>query len=182
VVLGGATSIGQYVIQFAKLSGFSPIITTASLKHEQYLKSLGATHVLDRRIPLSSLSGEVERITVIPIEIVYDAVSLKETQEAAYGLLAEGGQLVIVEDSEIKASAGKDIFYVVGVWTFPHTYELGCKLYSKLSELLEEGAIRPNKVEVIAGGLNGVVGGLERLKTDQVSGYKLIVRPQETIA
>ncbi|HEV7737525.1 MAG TPA: hypothetical protein VGO47_09170, partial [Chlamydiales bacterium] len=36
-------------IQLAKLSGFSPIATTASTHHTDYLKSLGATHVIDRK-------------------------------------------------------------------------------------------------------------------------------------
>ncbi|KAI0741760.1 chaperonin 10-like protein [Daedaleopsis nitida] len=42
-IVGGSSSVGQYVIQIAKLQGFSPIITTSSLKHEDLLKSLGAT-------------------------------------------------------------------------------------------------------------------------------------------
>lgn len=43
LILGGAGSVGQAVIQFARLFGFSPIFTTASFKNEEYLKSLGAT-------------------------------------------------------------------------------------------------------------------------------------------
>ena len=31
------------------------------------------------------------------------------------------------------------------------------------------------------GGLRGIPGGLERLKANQVSGVKLVARPQETI-
>ena len=34
------------------MSGFSPIITTASPGNAPYLTSLGATHVLDRHAPL----------------------------------------------------------------------------------------------------------------------------------
>lgn len=47
-VTGGSSSLGQHVIQFAKLSGFSPIITTASPRHIAHLQALGATHVIDR--------------------------------------------------------------------------------------------------------------------------------------
>ena len=54
------------MIQFAKLSGFSPIITTASKHNETYLKSLGATHVIDRSIPLSELPQAVKAITDKP--------------------------------------------------------------------------------------------------------------------
>ncbi|GLB40685.1 putative alcohol dehydrogenase GroES-like domain [Lyophyllum shimeji] len=180
VVLGGATSVGQYVIQSAKISGFSPIITTASLKHEKFLKSLGATHVLDRQLSSASLKAETARITSAPIDIVYDAVSRPDTQEAGLGLLRSGGSLVVVLSPVVKATDGKDVIHTAGMWTFPHSRALGVQLYSALTELLDKGLIKPNRVEVLSGGLNGVVGGLARLEADQVSGVKLVVRPQET--
>ncbi|KAF9463953.1 chaperonin 10-like protein [Collybia nuda] len=181
-VFGGATSVGQYVIQFAKLSGFSPIITTASLKHEQHLKSLGATHIIDRHNPLSSLPDEIAKITTKPFEIVFDAISASETQEAGYNILSEGGTMIVVLTTQVKSlTSGKNIIHVFGVFTLPETRELGVQFYSQLEAMLKEGVIRPNRVEVVPGGLNGVVPGLERLQSDQVSGTKLIVRPQETI-
>ena len=39
---------------------------------------------------------------------------------------------------------------------------------------------QPNRTEVLPGGLEGVVAGLERLRNKQVSGVKLVVLPQET--
>lgn len=42
-------------------------------------------------------------------------------------------------------------------------------------------SIQPNEIEVVPGGLAGIVGGLERLKQNKVSGKKLVVRPQETV-
>lgn len=71
VVLGGSSSVGQYVIQLAKLSGFEKIVTSSSLQHEQHLKQLGATTVLDR----SSASPE-EYVTAAQgtkLTTVYDA-------------------------------------------------------------------------------------------------------------
>ncbi|EKM48207.1 uncharacterized protein PHACADRAFT_77921, partial [Phanerochaete carnosa HHB-10118-sp] len=53
LIIGGSSAVGQQAIQFAKLSGFSLIITTGSLHNEAYLKSLGVTHVIDRTAPLS---------------------------------------------------------------------------------------------------------------------------------
>ncbi|KAG5643970.1 hypothetical protein DXG03_009321 [Asterophora parasitica] len=180
IIFGGATSVGQYAIQLAKLSGFSPIITTASLKHNEYLKSLGATHVLNRDLPHKELASEVSTITSTPIKLVYDAVSLPDTQQSAYSLLADGGDLVLVLREVIEPVEGKRIINAFGVFTLPHSRELGVQLYGKLTELLEEGSIKANRVEVIPDGLNGVVAGLERLKSDQVSGTKLIAHPQET--
>jgi hypothetical protein len=39
---------------------------------------------------------------------------------------------------------------------------------------------QPNPVEVLPGGLSGIVDGLERMRANQVSGKKLVVKPQET--
>ena len=40
--------------------------------------------------------------------------------------------------------------------------------------------MQPNEVEVVPGGLAGIVEGLETLKQNKVAGKELIVRPQET--
>ncbi|GLB40724.1 putative alcohol dehydrogenase GroES-like domain [Lyophyllum shimeji] len=182
VVLGGATSVGQFAIQFAKLSGFSPIITTASLKNDQRLKALGATHVLDRHLDTGTLGMQITVIAQGIVEVVFDAVSLADTQQLGYDVLAAIGHLTLVlpKADEVKEIKGKSISTVFGVWTLPHSRDLGKKLYSKLTELLESGALRPNRVEVLPGGLRGVATGLRRLEADQVSGVKLVVRPQET--
>jgi len=183
VVLGGATSVGQLALQFAKLSGFSPIITTASPKHVEFLKARGATHVLDRNLPFSALAAEIAKITTAPIEIVYDGVSSSDTQRTGYNLLADGGHLSLVlpQDENLEVVEGKTISMVFGVWTLPHSQEVGAKFHSQLTELLDQGSIKPNNVEVLPGGLNGVVSGLERLYANQVSATKLVVRPHETV-
>ena len=46
VVWGGASSISSAAIQIAKLTGFT-VYATASVKHHEYLKSLGASKVFD---------------------------------------------------------------------------------------------------------------------------------------
>ncbi|KAG6906745.1 hypothetical protein DXG01_012297 [Tephrocybe rancida] len=181
IVLGGATSVGQFAIQFGKLSGFSPIITTSSLKHSAFLKTLGATEVLDRHLDTSALAAEVAKITSKPVEVVFDAVSLSATQATGYSLLAPNGRLLLVLPSEIKTKEeGKEVFSVLGIWTFPYTKDLGAQFYRALEGLLEAGDIKPNRVEVVPGGLGGIVSGLKKLELDQVSGVKLVVHPQET--
>lgn len=40
--------------------------------------------------------------------------------------------------------------------------------------------LQPNKIEVLPNGLAGIIDGLLRLENNQVSGYKLIAKPQET--
>ncbi|KAG6851318.1 hypothetical protein H0H87_001344, partial [Tephrocybe sp. NHM501043] len=166
VVLGGASNVGQngmqatfmaqpvidmsLVIQLAKLSGFSPIITTASPHNGEYLKSIGATHVLDRNTPSSALIDQIHEIAAGPIGIVYDAVSFSDTQKLGFNLLGDVGSLILVHPpvEGIKGTASKRVINFQGFWTFPHTRALGIELYSKLTELLEKGLI---KVRLLVG-------------------------------
>jgi len=177
VVLGGASSVGQYVIQLAKVSGFSPIITTASVKHTDYLKSLGATNVLDRNLSVESLKAAIKKLTNAPVEIVYDAISSKETQQTGHDLLVPGGRLVTVLNLMIAKSEEIIHVHVLGILRLPQNQVLLTALYSRFAQLLEEKAIIPNRFEVLPDGLQGIVGGLQRLQNDQVSGIKLVALP-----
>jgi NADPH:quinone reductase-like Zn-dependent oxidoreductase len=89
------SNLSRVAIQLAKLSGFNPIITTASTKHEEFLKSLGATHVLDRNESLSDLKASISKTTDQPAKVVVDTISSEETQTLGFNLLAPGGQLAI---------------------------------------------------------------------------------------
>ncbi|KAF8450258.1 chaperonin 10-like protein [Boletus edulis BED1] len=176
VIMGGAGSLGQYgkfqylppiTIQLAKLSGFSPIITTASLHNKDFLISLGATHVLDRTTPVTALRDQVAQITHVPLTYIFDAVSLEETQQTALSLLAPGGTLNRRHHAACQRRQRQQ--------------RVGVKFSIALTKWLEEGTIKPNKVEVLPGGLNGIVPGLRRLQTNSVSATKLVVRPAETV-
>ncbi|KAI0822569.1 GroES-like protein [Trametes gibbosa] len=187
LILGGSSSVGQYAIQLAKLSGFSPVIATSSLKHEAYLKSIGATHVIDRSLPSDAILAEISKIAGgKPVEYVYDAISLADTQQIAYDVLAPGGHLLIVlplsiPAEKIKEGDNKTIVNVFGNVHSPENRAVGVAVYSRLTEFLANGTIVPNRVEVLPNGLAGISDGLERQKKDQVSGIKLIAHPQETV-
>ncbi|KAI0091060.1 GroES-like protein [Irpex rosettiformis] len=171
VILGGSSAVGQQVIQLAKLSGFSPIITTASPRNADLLKSLGATHVVDRSLPLAPA---VKAITSEPIKIVYDAISLKVTQQAGYDVVTPGGTLIIVLSLEVDKNAidsSKSIAQVFGRANYESS------VFKVLTALLESGEIKPNNVEVLPDGLAGIPDGLERLKADKVSATKLVALP-----
>ncbi|KAI0071248.1 GroES-like protein [Panus rudis PR-1116 ss-1] len=188
VVLSGATSTGQLAIQFARLSGFSPIIVTASLKHTERLKSFGATHVLDRSLPFDQQAAEIRKITKTPIPYIYDGIGGADTQKFGYDLLAPGGTLIDVmfatpefkEATAADTNSGKRLVWTHGGFNYKYFEELGSEFVPMLPELLEKGEIRPNVPEVLPGGLTAIPGGLSRLKNGQVGGKKLVVHPHET--
>ncbi|KAI5115304.1 hypothetical protein M0805_005593 [Coniferiporia weirii] len=180
IVFGGSTSVGQYVIQFVRLSGFSPIIATASPRNTAYLTELGVAHVVDRR---SDVPAEVARLVSAPVKLVFDTLSVAETQAQAWETLAPGGALVVLAPASVNKEKYPEKTAVDGIYGnvhAPHARALGVSLYANLTELLRDGSVQPNRVEVLPNGLAGIPDGLERLRENKVSGTKLIARPLET--
>ncbi|GLB40698.1 putative groES-like protein [Lyophyllum shimeji] len=91
---------------------------------------------------------------------------------------ADGGFLSLLLPEKFKPVEGRNVTaaFAHGHLTLPTTR--GLALHAHLTGLLEKGLIKPDRVEVLLGGLRGVVGGLERIKAGQASGIKLILRPQ----
>ncbi|KIY69849.1 GroES-like protein [Cylindrobasidium torrendii FP15055 ss-10] len=183
LVIGGSTSVGQYVIQLAKHLGFTNIITYASKKHHAYLTELGATQTLDRAaVPLSALGDAISGT----IDVVYELVASTESQDAATQVVRAGGKVVSVNMRDVRsdavkeAGAGKHFYPVAGSSHMPGQEVFGAKVWAKVEKLISEGVIKPNRYELLPGGLNAIIPGLERMRKDEVSGVKLVVRPQET--
>ncbi|KAJ8496852.1 hypothetical protein ONZ51_g870 [Trametes cubensis] len=188
-IIGGASSLGQYAIQLAKLAGHNPIVTTASLHNAPLLISLGATHVIDRHksnesvlAELSTIAGE-KSVEFVFVAIPHDPEVCRLGRDA----LAPGGALAIVLPSPYaipedvaNAGDGKRVGFVYGSTYLPHTREVSVAMYRQLTSWLQKGALKPNPVEVLPNGLAGIPEGLERMKANKISGRKLVARPQET--
>lgn len=131
-------------IQLAKLSGFYPIITTASLQHAEFLQSLGATHVLDRN---TAVSMSLPSVTDKPIDTILDTIGVTSTQTEGLDVLAAGGRMSILNPiapglAERGEAEGKKLIHVFGVKQFPPNYECLKGLYQRLTPFLEEGNIK----------------------------------------
>ncbi|KAG2128171.1 hypothetical protein BD769DRAFT_1628167 [Suillus cothurnatus] len=165
VIFGGSSSVGLYTIQLARLSGFYPIITTASPSNEDLVKSYGATHFVDRNLSGKQLKVAIRKVTDNPIR-----------------LLADNGTLILTLPASVKKDEGRGrkAVHTFGNPRAPQNQELCSRSWAAVEQWLSEGTIQPNKYEVLPNGLEGVIGGLERLKLGQVSGTKLVARPQET--
>lgn len=187
VIIGGSSSVGQYAIQLARLSGFERIVTNASSKHIPYLKELGAHVVLDRSA--SSVEDFVKAVQGWPVEFVFDSIAVAETQKVGVELLqatkTQGSQVVIVgmidEEAKKAGSEGEtkvSINQIMGIALKPDLRYLISGLTSSLGGedgWIAKGAFRPNEVEVIEGGWEKLQEGLEKNKKG-VSGVKVIVK------
>ncbi|KAF9064742.1 chaperonin 10-like protein [Rhodocollybia butyracea] len=210
LVIGGGSSVGQFgmymsffllishivlvflAIQILKYVGYSTIITYASAKHTEFLKSIGATHVVDRaEVPIDKLPEAVKSITSSPngIKTIYLAVLRDdEVFKMAYTCLAPGGQMATAlpplmlesEKAKLPANDGRKLY---GVWASTRVepnIAYGKGMWKNLPVLMEERVIKPNRVEILPGGLAAVADALPKFFQDGVSGVKLVVNPQDT--
>ncbi|RUS13209.1 hypothetical protein BC937DRAFT_95671, partial [Endogone sp. FLAS-F59071] len=172
-IWGGASSIGSYGIQLAHASGLT-VITTASPRHHAYLKSLGATHVLDYSDP--DVVSKIRELSGGRLRYAYDTISAETSELSAKALNTENGQeaYLVFATAEPKVGPGVKITRTLGSVVLLNP-EFGTSSYIEIEKLVHEGKLVPNRVEVIPGGLTGIQAGLAKLEKG-VSGVKLVVK------
>ncbi|KAI0635565.1 GroES-like protein [Trametes polyzona] len=192
LVIGGSTAHGSLAVQWARLSGFSPIIATStSISDHCDLRKYGATHAIHDNNAYTgpTLLSALGRITGGRVPVIYDAISNADTQNAAFDVLSPGGKLLtippdaIFPDKKLQAQApgdGRSVAHVLGVVQLPFLRTFGGEIFTNLNALLEEGALVPPNVSTFPGGLEGIPAGLERLKEGKVSAAMLVVRVRDT--
>jgi NADPH:quinone reductase-like Zn-dependent oxidoreductase len=111
LIWGGASAVGQYAIQFAKLGGLR-VVTTASSKNFDLVKGLGADEVFDYRD-----EGVVEKIRVATgnaLDIAFDTISEGKTPVQVTGAIGEkGGKVAIILPYESPRPTVKVTFSVI---------------------------------------------------------------------
>ncbi|KAK1229338.1 hypothetical protein PQX77_007592 [Marasmius sp. AFHP31] len=165
----------EFSIQIAAHYNFSPIITTSSAKHAEYLRSLGSTHVVDRDTPVNKVEDLAQGKA-----IEYSFAAVDASTQGYVDLLAPGGTLLsaVPVSAEITFKEGRKSVLANGAGHLSKEYTYG--LMGALGGFLESSVIKPNRVEKLAGGLAGLPGGLVRLQNNQVNGVKLVADPSET--
>ncbi|CAE6520474.1 unnamed protein product [Rhizoctonia solani] len=175
LILGGS-------IQLARIAGFSPIVTTASDQHIDLLKSLGATHVLNRNVDARTIQSTFPT----PVSLILDSISVASTQSLAYDVLttpspAPGAHLAIALPL-VDAIKEKNVDNKVTINHFfgsSHTYrDLSIPFWQNVGQWIKDGKFVPNRVQVVKGGLAALPEALD-LSRKGVSGVKIVIHPQE---
>lgn len=126
LIHGGSGAVGVYAVQLARRAG-AHVVTTASLRHREFLQQLGAEQVIDYR---------AERFEDLArdIDVIFDGVG-GETLARSWDVLKPGGRLVtIAADSEGTADERtKAAFFIVE----PNRSQL-----AEAAALLDRGELR----------------------------------------
>ena len=181
LIWGGASSVGTFTVQSAKSMGFT-VYTTASAKNHEYLKMLGADVVFDYKASdvVSQIKDTVKKdgVTLRTASCVVEGSLqptldvLGKTKGDAIAKVAHAPPLLpgapTLEGVEIKfvlppidpAERSDHMYKCFHVW---------------LRDGLDSGTVVPSpKVQVVAGGLEGLNKALDTLKAG-VSGTKIVV-------
>lgn len=201
VILGGSSSVGQYAIQMARLSGFERIVTNSSASHIDHLKALGASVVLDRKTQTKPEDYR-DAIGNLPLEFVWDSIAEIETGKLGIDILrlakVTGERQVVcvwnpndlpnpftgAHPDVIAAGQAAEpkvaVKQILGLGSGPeHRYvsEPVVKAMSGDEGWIGKGLFEANRPQVV-GGLSALDKALDMNKQG-VSGQKLVIKPFE---
>jgi len=162
------------------------------------VKSLGADVVFDHNDP--ECGAKIRKYTDNKLFYAWDCFSEGASPKICCDALSDGpasdgkrpylGTLLPVKPTRDDVDVVMTLAYtIVGEeFTFggrkipakPQDFEFGKKWWSVAQKLLYEGKIKPHRVEVRQGGLDGILSGLDDLKNGKVSGKKLVYMISDT--
>jgi NADPH:quinone reductase-like Zn-dependent oxidoreductase len=137
LIHGGAGAVGAYAVQLASHTG-AAVIATASGDDEAYLKSLGASRVINYR------EAQFEKILREKVDVVFDLVG-GDTQQRSFLVLKEGGYLVAATQPVSQEEAARHHVSGAMMRLAPSADVLG-----RIAPMLENGTIRPDVATVYA--------------------------------
>ncbi|KAK6199176.1 zinc-binding oxidoreductase alcohol dehydrogenase [Scheffersomyces amazonensis] len=195
LIWGGATATAILGIQVAKLIYGLKVITTASKKHHEFLKSLGADITLDYRD--SDVLEQIKKAAGGKIYYAFDTVSSKTTYQQVYdategspvksfdNLLFLGkDDLKLRYDDSANARFGATLVYLANgesqrlETVIEATPELLADYNKFWFELLPPhvGQLKNPELIVLKPGFESANEALALLKEDKVSGGKVVFR------
>ncbi|KAJ3169715.1 hypothetical protein HK101_011439 [Irineochytrium annulatum] len=194
LVWSAASSTGSFAVQLAKIKGLH-VVATCSPRNEAYVRGLGADVIIDytdahvaRKVQeAASAHGGLTR--------AYDAYSGGDSfalVESCLDADRPGHIATVMPGGEAAIKRADVSTTIVQGWNAlgrPYTNFLGQvvdvnekdfnltrETYRKLTTMMEDGRIKPNRVRLLEGGLEAVAAGLEMMRAGKVSGEKIVYK------
>jgi NADPH2:quinone reductase len=139
LITAGAGGVGSFAIQFAKAKG-ARVITTASAKNHDYLKSLGADEVID--YTKEDVVESIKKLAPDGIDVVFDGAG-GESLDQAFQVLKRKGRLVSIVDAPDEKRAADLDAKATFVFVEPNGEQL-----VEIGRLIESGVVRLPALQV----------------------------------
>ncbi|KAK4046609.1 hypothetical protein OIV83_005979 [Microbotryomycetes sp. JL201] len=199
LIYSASTGLGQSAIQFIRmLSSTRPIITLSSPSSFDLLKSYGATLTLSYKSTDADLLKDLAqhgfaKDSTKPIKLALDCYSEGDSSTRCQTLMAPGGGRIVRTLPAPMFSKPKPGFVVDWVYVFttlnqplrllvftwppkPADQTLAAQRLRDLEDALASGSFKPLPYSSVSGGLEGLNGALNKIKSGSVAGKKLVAR------
>jgi len=191
LIYGGSTSVGQFAIQLAHLSGYK-VATVAGSHNHALVRSLGADAVFDYRS--SDVVSQIKEATGDELHFAFDTQSTEGTQSLTVKMLGPGpGKLLLIgppNEGAQKLRPDVEMQHTLIYTALGRSFTMGdthhpasvedrshmVQFLSKLGKFVQAGNIKPNPVKLWGGGLESVKDGFQYMKEGKVSGEKIVYK------
>ncbi|GAW27277.1 putative zinc-binding dehydrogenase [Rosellinia necatrix] len=190
-VYGGSTATGTIAIQLLRLAGYEPI-ATCSPRNFELCRSRGASAAFDYASP--DVVGDIKAHTRGRLKYVLDCIADIQSVDICYQAIQRPGgrytSLELVPDELLQKRRAVKPAFVLAPEVYGEEIKLGggygrpanadnrtlaTRLFKSFQRLVDEQKIVPHPIQVLEGGLDGVVAGLDLLRSGAVSGTKLVL-------
>lgn len=172
-------------------SGHKPI-AVCSPKNHDLVKSYGAVAVFDYHSP--NCAQEIRKYTNNRLAHILDPIVEAKTTQLCYGAMGRaGGKYCALEAYADELCTRKVVKpeLVMGMAILgnkialehgygseadPEKRAFGIEWYREIQELLDAGKLKTHPVRALPGKYDGIMKGLQMLRSKQVSGEKLVVQ------
>ncbi|PKY04099.1 GroES-like protein [Aspergillus campestris IBT 28561] len=191
LVAGGSTATGTRALQLLKLAGLRPI-ATCSTSNFELARRYGAEEVFDYRS--DTCAEDIRAYTDNELAFALDCVTQADTTQLCYAALGRaGGRYVSLEPyreaiSESRALTVQPSWLMVltifghkvaldgeyGREAQPEDREFGATAFAAVQALLDRGLIDAHPIKVQKEGWEGVIRGVDTIRSQAMSGQKLV--------
>lgn len=189
LVYGGSTATGTLAIQLLRLSGLEPVVT-CSPRNFDLMRRLGTTEEVDYM--RADVVAEIKKLTNNRLRYAYDCITDSSSVNNCYAAMRRIGSTyvsleMVPEELRTRRAVrgkvvlgyeglGKDVPLSQGYESVanPAKHALVVRFFRVFQKLLDERALKPHPIQMLEGGLAGVLEGLQFLKSGSVSGRKLV--------
>lgn len=189
-IYGGSTAAGLFTIQLAKLAGYT-VVTTASPHSFDLVRSYGADDVFNYR---ENDVGDAIAKKYPNVGAGVDCFSEGNSFGICDTVLKnKGGKLITLLPFAKPKYPGVEHELIMSYTLFGRPFQwlppIGPKFpalpddrkalvrfYGSLPELVSKKIIKPLPITLEEGGWNGILTGLDKLRSGKVSGSKLVVK------
>ncbi|KAF4964950.1 hypothetical protein FSARC_7177 [Fusarium sarcochroum] len=190
LVYGGSSSVGLVAIQLLKICHYQ-VLTTCSPHNFELVKDFGADVVFDYHSP--TCAAEIKAYTKNALKYVIDPFGEVSTLSLCYNAIGRAGGIYCAleqyQESLCNRKTVKHHFIMgpavngrgvilpepYGVPPDPELHEWSKGFYQAIQGLIDEDRLKPLPTKKLPGKFQGILDGLDILRSGKMSGAKLIV-------